>query len=88
MALGANAADIKTLVLREGAVLTSIGLLLGVIGALWATRLLQGLLFGVGRADPIAFASGALVLSLVGLAACYLPARRAARVDPLIAIRY
>jgi putative ABC transport system permease protein len=87
MALGANAGDIIALVLREGVVLTSVGLLLGVTGALWATRLLQGLLFGVERTDPITFASGALVLSMVGLAACYVPARRAARVDPLIAMR-
>jgi predicted permease len=87
MALGAKAVDIVALVLREGMVLTSVGLVLGATGAMWGTRLLEGLLFGVDRGDPITFASVAAVLLLVGLAACYIPARRAARVDPTVAMR-
>jgi predicted permease len=87
MALGANAANIIALVLREGIVLTGIGLMLGLTGALWATRLLEGLLFGVDHSDPVTFAGGVLLLSMVSLAACYLPARRAAGVDPTVAMR-
>jgi putative ABC transport system permease protein len=87
MALGAKAGDIIALVLLEGVLLTGIGLLLGTTGAIWATRLLQGLLFGVERGDPATFVGGALLLLLVGLAACYIPARRASRVDPTVAMR-
>jgi predicted permease len=87
MALGAKAGDIIALVLREGVALTAIGLVLGATGAIWATRLLQGLLFGVQRGDPATFVGGALLLLTVGLAACYIPARRASRVDPTVAMR-
>jgi predicted permease len=87
MALGAEASNIIGLVLREGLVLTVVGLLVGIMGAMWATRLLQGLLFGIGRGDPMTFVGGAVLLLVVGLAACYLPARRAARVDPTVAMR-
>jgi ABC-type antimicrobial peptide transport system permease subunit len=87
MALGASASNIVALILREGLVLTGVGLALGITGALWATRALQGLLFGIDRGDPVTFAGGAVLLLLVGLVACFLPARRAARVDPTVAMR-
>ncbi len=87
MALGARAADIARLVLGEGLGLTAAGLALGLAGALWATRLLRGLLYGVGPGDPVALLAGPAVLLVAGLAACWLPARRAARVDPTVAMR-
>jgi putative ABC transport system permease protein len=87
MALGANTANIIGLILREGLVLTGVGLVLGIAASIWATRLLQGMLFGIERSDPVTFASGAVLLVMVGLAACYIPARRASRVDPTVAMR-
>ena len=87
MALGATMADVLRLVLRDGLVLTALGLAAGIIGALWGTRLLRGLLHGVSPTDPVALVSGVAILGIVGLIACYLPARRAARVDPAITMR-
>jgi predicted permease len=87
MSLGADAAKVRGMVLREGGVLLGAGLTLGVIGALLAARLLQGLLFGVQPHDPVTLGLVTAVLAAVGLAGCWLPATRAARVDPGVALR-
>jgi ABC-type antimicrobial peptide transport system permease subunit len=87
MALGARAADVLGMVVRQGMKLTAIGLGVGVAAALAATRALSGLLFGVGAADPLTYAVLAAALAAVALLACWLPARRAARVDPMVALR-
>jgi ABC-type lipoprotein release transport system permease subunit len=75
------------LVLREGASVAGIGVMLGVVGALAATRWLQSLLYGVSATDPIVFVTLPIVLAVVAMMACYLPARRAAKGDPLLALR-
>ncbi|HEY4563631.1 MAG TPA: ABC transporter permease [Thermoanaerobaculia bacterium] len=87
MALGAQAAQVLQMILSQGAWLVGSGLLLGVIGALALRRVLASVLFGVAPTDPAIFATVLLVLSVVGLLACYLPAHRATRVDPLVALR-
>jgi putative ABC transport system permease protein len=87
-ALGATTVDILRLILRGGMLLSVIGLLLGLGGALALTRLLETLLFGVGSRDPVTIASVAVILAVVAFLACYVPARRASRVDPVIALRY
>ena len=88
VALGAQQGQVLGLILKQGLRLTLAGVVLGLVGALALTRLLAGLLFGVGSTDPATFAAIAALLTLVSAIACYLPARRAARVDPLIALRY
>jgi putative ABC transport system permease protein len=88
VALGARQGQVLTLILKQGLLLTLTGVALGLAGALALTRLLAGLLFGVGSTDPATFTAIALLLTLVSVIACYIPARRAARVDPLIALRY
>jgi ABC-type antimicrobial peptide transport system permease subunit len=85
--LGAGKADILRLVLREGAVLTFIGLVLGIAGAFAATRQLESQLFGISRMDPMTIAAVAVVLVVVALLACYLPGRRAAGLNPVAALR-
>jgi predicted permease len=87
MALGAQVGQVMTMVLRQGAWLVGGGLILGVIGALALRKVLASVLFGVTATDPAIFGFVLLVLSLVGFLACYLPARRATRVDPLVALR-
>ncbi len=87
-ALGASTGDVLGLVLRSGMILAGMGLILGFGGALGLTRLLATLLFGVQARDPLTIATVAGILSAVALIACYIPAQRAARVDPLIALRY
>ncbi len=88
MALGARATDVFQLILRNGLTLTFLGVVLGVGGAIALTRLLRTLLFGVTPTDMITFVIVSVVLVVVALLACYLPARRATKVDPLVALRY
>ncbi len=87
IALGARPASVVRMVLADGLRLTLVGLVCGVLGALATTRLLAGLLFGVGASDPVTFGGIVAVLTLVALAACWIPARRAAKVSPLVALR-
>jgi putative ABC transport system permease protein len=87
-ALGASRASLLAMVIRRGMQLTAIGLAIGVAGALALTRLLGSLLFGISPRDPVTLLVVAAVLSSVALLACYIPARRAAGVDPMVALRY
>jgi putative ABC transport system permease protein len=87
-ALGASKGDLLRLILRSGMLMTGIGLLLGLAGAFGLTRLLANLLFGVGERDPMTIGVVAVLLACVALLACYLPARRATKVDPMVALRY
>ena len=88
MALGANRADILRMVLRESARIAFIGAGAGIIAGLLVTRAIRGVLYGVSAYDPVSFAGSALALTFVALAASYVPARRATRVDPMVALRY
>src|SRR5215831_8884139 len=88
LALGAQPRDVLRLVLRDGLVLVVIGMATGLAGAFAATRAMTSLLFGVVAADPLTLSGVALVLSGVALFACYVPARRATKVNPLVALRY
>jgi putative ABC transport system permease protein len=88
LALGAHPRDVLSLVLRKGLVLTTVGLAIGLVVCLALSRLMQNLLFGVSALDPLTFGTVAFVLALVALFACSIPARRAAKVDPLVALRY
>jgi len=88
MALGARPPDVLRIVVRQGVGLSVFGAIIGILVALGATRYLASLLYGVRPFDPPTFLAVASLLSLVALAACYIPARRASRVDPLVALRY
>ena len=87
LALGATKVMILRMVIREGAVLAAAGMVLGVLGAIAATRLLGMMLFQVQPYDPLTCAGGLVLLSVVTFVACYIPASRAARIDPLAALR-
>ncbi|HJS22858.1 MAG TPA: ABC transporter permease [Pyrinomonadaceae bacterium] len=87
MALGAKRADVLRLVVRQGMTMTLIGLALGLVGAFSISRVLRGLLHGVSPTDPLTFVAVSIVLLAVALLACLVPARRATRVDPIIALR-
>jgi putative ABC transport system permease protein len=87
MALGAPRRHVLGLVLGMGGRLALVGLAIGAVASLGATRLLRSQLFGVQPADPVSYAAVVLVLALAALVACYLPARRAAGVDPIVALR-
>jgi putative ABC transport system permease protein len=88
MALGAQTADVLRLFVRQGMSLVAVGALIGLSGALALTRVMESLLFGVSVADPLTFAGVAVLMALVALAACYLPARRATKIDPMGALRH
>jgi putative ABC transport system permease protein len=88
VAMGAQRSGILAMTIGEGMKLTLAGAAIGLVGALLLTRLMAGLLYGVTARDPLTFVSVIAVMSLVSLAACYIPARRATQVDPLVALRY
>lgn len=88
LALGASTTNILSWLLRQGMRLTLIGVGVGLIGALALTRLLRGLLFGIAPTDVVTYVALTLLLAVVALLACYIPARRATKVDPLVALRY
>ena len=87
MSLGAEASRVQRMILSEGGTLVGLGLAIGVIGSLLLTRVIQGLLFGVASRDPMTIGSVALLMAVIGIAACWIPAVRAARIDPGVALR-
>ena len=87
MSLGADSGRVQRMILREGGVLVAIGLVLGVAGAFVAARVIQGLLFGVAPYDPTTFIGVAVMMAAIGIGACWIPALRAARIDPAITMR-
>jgi putative ABC transport system permease protein len=88
MALGARRQEVLLLILRQSALLTFAGIAIGLISAVFLTRLMATLLYGVGATDPATYFGVAILLAAVALAATYLPARRAMRVDPVVALRH
>jgi ABC-type antimicrobial peptide transport system permease subunit len=88
IALGAQRGDVMRLVLGDGVKMALTGVGVGLAAAMGLTRLMSSVLFGVSATDPLTFGGVALLLALVALAAAYIPARRATRVDPLVALRY
>ena len=88
MALGGLRSDILRLVIGQGVRLTATGVAIGIIVALVASRWIASLLFGVNASDPLTFVGVIVLLAIVSGAACYIPARRATRVDPMVALRY
>jgi ABC-type antimicrobial peptide transport system permease subunit len=87
MALGANRGNVLGMVLREAGILVAVGIAIGIPGALIASRLLTSQLFGVSPFDPLTLAGSALLLSVVAIAAAFVPARRASRIEPMRALR-
>jgi putative ABC transport system permease protein len=88
MALGAQRNNVLALVVKKGLTLILIGVAIGVAGALALTRVLKSLLYDVTATDPVTFIAVSLLLTAVGLLACYIPARRATKIDPMSALRY
>lgn len=88
MALGARRLDVLRLVVQQGMVLVAIGLVLGILGAVALTRVMSSVLYEITPKDPLTFVVVAVFLPVVALVACYIPARRATKVDPLVALRY
>jgi ABC-type antimicrobial peptide transport system permease subunit len=87
MALGAQSSDVLKLMMREGTALIAAGLVIGLAGAWAATRLIKGFLYEVSPTDPLTFIGIAILLIFVASMACYIPARRAMKVDPMVALR-
>jgi ABC-type antimicrobial peptide transport system permease subunit len=88
LALGAQRGDVLRMVVRQGGTMAVLGVAIGMCAALGLTRLMTSLLFGVSPVDPLTFGTVAALLIVVALAACYVPGRRATRVDPVVALRY
>lgn len=88
MALGAARGDILKLISRQGLILVSGGVVAGLLAALGLTRAMTKLLMGVSPSDPVTYLAVVILLGVVSLAACWIPARRATRVDPMVALRY
>jgi ABC-type antimicrobial peptide transport system permease subunit len=88
MALGAQKFDVLRMVLKDGARMTLLGIVLGLVGAVGLTRLLRTMLYGVSSTDPLTFISVAALLGAIAMVACYVPARRAMKVDPMEALRH
>jgi putative ABC transport system permease protein len=88
MAVGAQRGDVLRMVMVEGVRLVLVGVVVGLLAAFWLTRLLQSQLFEVNPTDPVVMAAVVLVLMAVSLLACYIPARRAMKTDPMTALRY
>jgi ABC-type antimicrobial peptide transport system permease subunit len=87
MSLGADGGQVQRMIIGEGGVLLLTGLGIGVVGAMGASRFIRGLLFNVAPNDPTTLMIVAVVMAVVGLVACWLPALRAAKIDPVVAIR-
>ncbi len=88
MALGADRRDVRLMVLRQGAILAGIGVVVGLVAAVGLTRFMSSFLYGVEATDPVTFGAVAALLTAVALGASYLPAVRASRTDPLVALRF
>jgi predicted permease len=88
MALGARPSDVVMLVVRNGAKLSIVGFVIGAAAAVVMTRFIKSLVFGITTTDPVTFVGAAILLMIVALLACYLPARRATKIDPMVALRY
>ena len=88
MALGAPSSTIRNMVIRQGMILATIGIIIGIAGALWLTHFLKSFLFGIKALDPTAFIATLLLLIAVALMAVWFPARRATRVSPISALRF
>jgi len=88
VALGARSRDVLTMILNQGMRTIVIGVAIGLAGSLALTRTLSSLLFGITATDPLTFASVIALLIVTALLACYIPARRATKVDPMVALRY
>jgi ABC-type antimicrobial peptide transport system permease subunit len=88
MALGAQKADVLRLILSDGIILTITGVVLGLAASFAVTRILKNQLYGVEATDPVTFAVVSAILAVVATAASYIPARRATRVDPMVALRH
>jgi ABC-type antimicrobial peptide transport system permease subunit len=87
MSLGADRGQVQRMILSEGGVLVAMGLMLGVIGAFMSAGVIRGLLFGVAPNDPVTFVIVAVLMASIGIFACWIPALRAARIDPAITMR-
>ena len=88
MAMGAGRSDVLKLVMRQGLFMTLIGLTIGLAAAFAVTRLLSSLLYGIGPDDPATLIGASIGLTAVAMLACYIPARRAMQIDPVVALRY